>query len=196
MRKFTRGLLLLIVAAGIIILAIGCSKLSKEGTLSNPAVLTQGVAAGSSIVQSEAGLSSADLKGTEEQIIKDFKNDLLNMFKAWKARDIAEFRLVAGLGYSGKLLEDKVKEAEPFILEGDGADINNINYLDIRVAKVEGNTAVIQCEYNYTGYEYNSVTGSRGERVSPPNLRRRFTLELKDNQWYIAGEQEVANFTN
>jgi len=192
MGKFFKSILLLLVLALIIIAAIGCSK-TGSGPVTSPTALTQGLSQ-ESVSTSNQSLQIGGTQGAavvEEQVVKDFKSDIQTLYKAWRAPDITEFRRVAAQGLAGSVLEAKVKEAEPFLLEADGADVNNINYLDVKVTKVEGNSATLESAISYSGYAYNPVNQTRGEMMDAPvTTRREYTLQFIDNKWYIVGEQD------
>lgn len=199
MRKLLKFSVLLLVVAAVAVLAYGCAQTGKNVSFNNPAVLTQGIPNSVSGVSTTTGQTTGQTLGdlenrsqVEAQIVQDVKKDILNMYQAWKAADMTEFRRISSLGLAGNLLEDKVKEAEPFIIEAEGADVNNINYEAVKVTNVNGNTATVEMQFNYAGYEYNPVTKTRGEKVSPVSMKREYSMELKDNKWYIVSETNIA----
>ncbi len=198
MRKLLKFSVFVLVVAAIGAAAYGCAQTGKNVSYNNPAVLTQGIpnsASGISVTTAQTtGQTLGDLENrsqVEVQVTQDVKKDILNMFQAWKAANMAEFRRVSGLGLTGNLLEDKVKEAEPFITEAEGADINVINYEAVKVTGLNGTSAIVECQLNYSGYEYNPVTKTRGDKVGPVSLKREYSLELQDNKWYIVAEKNT-----
>jgi hypothetical protein len=198
MKKYSIFGLLIVFALGASAGAIGCSKLQNTA-LSDPTALTQGLNTSSltqqaSTIPTTSVLPAAgdidDAWTNEEQVTKDFQSDILTMFKAWKAGNIEEFKRIAELGIGGSVLANKVSEAEEWIIEGQGADVNNINYTKVKVTKLEGSAATVESEYSYSGYDYNVVTGARGQKFDPVVINRTYELEKKDNRWIIVKELE------
>ena len=188
MRKLIKLGVAVSVLLGVFFVGIGCAQLVKDSKVSNPATLTQGLASDMSVAPSQPTAGEAEnLQVVEEQIVKDLKEDIRSMFKAWTASDMEGFRKQLELGYVGDVLEKKVAEAEEFVLEGAGADINQINYKQVKVVKVEGNTAVVTCDFDYSGYEY--YQGERGAGFGPVEVKREYTLELRDTHWFVTGER-------
>jgi hypothetical protein len=198
MRKWSSWSLLLVFIIGITGGAVGCAKLTKEGAITDPTALTEGLSpglttnAGVNIASNNAVLPAAgDIdqpKDSQQQVIDDFKENMMGMFRAWRAADINEFRSILALGFSGDLLEAKVKEAEECIGESEGAEVNPVNFTQVKLVKLEENKAIVEAEINYSGYEYNNAKHTRGEAFSPVTLYNQYTLESKNNHWYINGE--------
>ncbi len=196
MRKFVKFSVFVLVILAVIVLGYGCSQGGKNVSFNDAALLTQGLPNSVSGVSATTGQTLGDVENkaqVEGQIVQDLKKDILNMFQAWRAGDMSEFRRISALGLAGNLLEAKVKEADPFITEAQGADINNINYEAVKVTAVNGNTASVECQFNYAGYEYNPVSETRGEKVDPVKVKREYSLELKDNRWHIVAERNIPN---
>lgn len=190
MLKKLFGIILVFIAGVTIIAAIAILKSGEPISSLTPSSLTQGLVGNSAVPAAAEQNIKEEPVILAEKVVSDLKTDISNLYQAWKGSDINEFRQIAALGYYGTLLETKIKEAEPFILEGEGAEINNLNFLELRVLELQSTRAIVDCTYNYAGFAYNSATQARGQMMSAPkSVKKQYTLELKDNHWYITAEQ-------
>ncbi len=200
MRKWPSWSLMLVFVIGIAGGAIGCAKLTNQAGNNDPAALTQGLSSGTAVVNSANPATAVppaagdveQANDSEQQVTADFKNDMTFMVKAWKnANDTEAFRKILSLGFAGELLDQKVTEAEEFIVAAQGVDIIPLNFGQVKVTKIEGNKALLEAEVSYSGYTYNLSTGVRGEKFDEVRLHNEYTLELTGNQWYITGERPL-----
>lgn len=124
----------------------------------------------------------------EEIIIGDYKLNLAALFEAWKSPEMITFREKLSQAYTGELFEKHALLAEPYIAQGIGLQVSDIEFDSVEVENATATAATVKAKYSYQAQDFDlGEQMALGERKSH-EVEVRVNMIKRDDNWLITGE--------
>ncbi|NMA68976.1 MAG: hypothetical protein GX958_06115 [Desulfitobacterium sp.] len=124
----------------------------------------------------------------EETIISEYKLNLAALFEAWQSPEMITFREKLSQGYTGELFEKHALLAEPYIAQGTGLHVTDIDFANVEVENATNAAATIKAKYSYYAQDFNlSEQMATGERKRH-EVEVRVNMIKGEENWLITGE--------
>ncbi|WP_240983419.1 hypothetical protein [Acididesulfobacillus acetoxydans] len=123
-----------------------------------------------------------------QAIIADYKQDIGILFDAWKCQNVKAFKAELAKGYAGPVLENHVKQAEPYITQGVGLDVQSVTFDSVTVEDANADTATLRADYRYTAGDCSLKNGQATGAPTDHSVHVRVNLVKMNQRWIITGE--------
>lgn len=122
------------------------------------------------------------------KIIADYKLNIASLFEAWKSTDMISFRAELSEAYTGELFEKHARQAEPFIAQGVGLEVSDIQFNEVKVEAATLGSATLTASYKYVAQDYDIGNQVAMGESTQHQVSARVNMVKKDNHWLITGE--------
>lgn len=123
-----------------------------------------------------------------QKIVGDYKQDIGYFFGAWKAADMIKFRSSLSKAYVGDLYEKHARQAEEYITQGVGIEVNDLSFDEVKVESATAASATLQATYRYSAQDYSLGEQTlQGEKTNHL-VHIRVNLIQSNARWLISGE--------
>lgn len=124
----------------------------------------------------------------EENIISEYKLNLAALFEAWQSPEMMTFREKLSQAYTGELFEKHALLAEPYIAQGLGLQVTDIDFVSVEVENATNMAATLKAKYSYYAQDFNL-----GEQMAVGDKKRhevevRVNMIKGEDNWLITGE--------
>lgn len=123
-----------------------------------------------------------------QKVITDYKQDIGLFFEAWKSTEMVSFRSKLNKAYTGELYEKHARQAESFIAQGLGIEVNDIRFDRVTVESATAAAATLTATYNYVAQDFNIGEQTPVGNKTEHQVNVRVNLIKDSTRWLITGE--------